>query len=201
MIGIEHVYTNCHHKLKALHELRDIWSMEPDEIMYMGDDVPDLEPMTHVGMPVCPADAAVEVIEHRATSPNSTAEAGRARHRRAGAPRPRRLGQKLRRRDSLVAGRLAVSLLPGTDGTDNQDKRDKTRKRQAARLQTKKQPPHDRLFPYPQEPHPQKTLYCIHSTFAASRNSRLSGRTRLSASGAKMNRTLSTGTVRKTVEG
>ena len=24
MIGIEHVYTNCHHKLKALHELRDI---------------------------------------------------------------------------------------------------------------------------------------------------------------------------------
>ena len=62
MIGIEHVYTNCHHKLKALHELRDIWSMEPDEIMYMGDDVPDLEPMTHVGMPVCPADAAMEVI-------------------------------------------------------------------------------------------------------------------------------------------
>ena len=62
MIGIEHVYTNCHHKLKALHELRDIWGMEPDEIMYMGDDVPDLEPMTHVGMPVCPADAAMEVI-------------------------------------------------------------------------------------------------------------------------------------------
>lgn len=62
MIGIEHVYTNCHHKLKALHELCGIWSMEPDEIMYMGDDVPDLEPMTHVGMPVCPADAAMEVI-------------------------------------------------------------------------------------------------------------------------------------------
>ena len=62
MIGIEHVYTNCHHKLKALHELRGIWGMEPDEIMYMGDDVPDLEPMTHVGMPVCPADAAMEVI-------------------------------------------------------------------------------------------------------------------------------------------
>lgn len=36
--------------------------MEPDEIMYMGDDVPDLEPMTHVGMPVCPADATMEVI-------------------------------------------------------------------------------------------------------------------------------------------
>ena len=35
MIGIEHVYTNCHHKLKALHELCGIWSMEPDEIMYM----------------------------------------------------------------------------------------------------------------------------------------------------------------------
>ena len=46
----------------ALYICGGIWGMEPDEIMYMGDDVPDLEPMTHVGMPVCPADAAMEVI-------------------------------------------------------------------------------------------------------------------------------------------
>ena len=29
----------------------------------MGDDIPDLECMEHVGIPVCPADACSEVIE------------------------------------------------------------------------------------------------------------------------------------------
>lgn len=39
-----HVYTNCHHKLKALHELCGIWSMEPDEIMYMATTCPIWNP-------------------------------------------------------------------------------------------------------------------------------------------------------------
>ena len=29
----------------------------------MGDDIPDLECMREVGIPVCPADAAMEVVE------------------------------------------------------------------------------------------------------------------------------------------
>jgi 3-deoxy-D-manno-octulosonate 8-phosphate phosphatase (KDO 8-P phosphatase) len=32
-------------------------------MIYMGDDIPDLECMHLVGIPVCPADAAMEVIE------------------------------------------------------------------------------------------------------------------------------------------
>ena len=38
------------------------WTSPADEILYMGDDVPDLEPMRHVGMPVCPADAVAEIV-------------------------------------------------------------------------------------------------------------------------------------------
>ena len=117
MLGVTRAYIDCMDKISALHEYFAEEGIDPRNAIYMGDDIPDLECMREVGIPVCPA-----------------------RHGRAGAPRPGRLGQKLRRRDSLVAGRLAVSLLPGTDGTDNQDKRDKTRKRQAAHLQTKKQP-------------------------------------------------------------
>ena len=32
-----------------------------DEVMYMGDDIPDLEIMRRVGCPVCPKDACTEV--------------------------------------------------------------------------------------------------------------------------------------------
>ena len=62
MLGVQHVYMNCFEKLRALRELYEKLQLAPDEVMYMGDDVPDMEPMMHVGMPVCPADAAPEVV-------------------------------------------------------------------------------------------------------------------------------------------
>ena len=62
MLGVAHVYMDCHEKLKALKELCDELDVSADEILYMGDDVPDLEPMRHVGMPVCPADAVAEIV-------------------------------------------------------------------------------------------------------------------------------------------
>ena len=37
--------------------------IDPANAIYMGDDIPDLECMREVGIPVCPADAAAEVIE------------------------------------------------------------------------------------------------------------------------------------------
>lgn len=62
MLGIKHVYLNCLAKLEALHDLMEKLGVGPEEILYMGDDIPDINPMMHVGMPVCPADAASEVI-------------------------------------------------------------------------------------------------------------------------------------------
>ena len=34
-----------------------------ENTIYMGDDIPDLECMRKVGIPVCPADACAEVVE------------------------------------------------------------------------------------------------------------------------------------------
>lgn len=62
MLGIKHLYTNSLEKLEALNDVMAKTGIRPEEVLYMGDDIPDIEPMLHVGMPVCPADAATEVI-------------------------------------------------------------------------------------------------------------------------------------------
>lgn len=38
-------------------------SLEKNQVLYMGDDLPDIPAMSVVGLPCCPADAAVEVKE------------------------------------------------------------------------------------------------------------------------------------------
>ena len=35
--------------------------LQADEVLYMGDDIPDYEVMQAVGCPCCPADAAEEI--------------------------------------------------------------------------------------------------------------------------------------------
>lgn len=62
MLGVEHLYMNCSEKLKALKDFMSKTGVNPEEIVYMGDDIPDVEAMMHIGVPVCPADATFEVI-------------------------------------------------------------------------------------------------------------------------------------------
>ena len=50
-------------RISALHEYFAEEGIDPRNAIYMGDDIPDLECMREVGIPVCPADAAAEVIE------------------------------------------------------------------------------------------------------------------------------------------
>ena len=50
-------------KIKAMHEFFADYDIDPATTIYMGDDIPDLECMELVGVPVCPADACSEVIE------------------------------------------------------------------------------------------------------------------------------------------
>ena len=45
----------------CLDELILMYDLNPEEILYMGDDIPDYEVMQICGLPVCPADAAVEI--------------------------------------------------------------------------------------------------------------------------------------------
>ena len=63
MLGINRYYTDCMDKITAMREYFADEGIDTAHAIYMGDDIPDLECMREVGIPVCPADAAAEVIE------------------------------------------------------------------------------------------------------------------------------------------
>ena len=63
MLGINRYYTDCMDKITAMREYFADEGIDPAHAIYMGDDIPDLECMREAGIPVCPADAAAEVIE------------------------------------------------------------------------------------------------------------------------------------------
>ena len=46
-----------------MHEFFEEHGIDAQNVIYMGDDIPDLECMRLVGIPVCPADACMEVVE------------------------------------------------------------------------------------------------------------------------------------------
>ena len=63
MLGIKDYFTDCMDKLTTMRQYFADNGINPQNAIYMGDDIPDLECMRHVGIPVCPRDAAHEVIE------------------------------------------------------------------------------------------------------------------------------------------
>ncbi|MCD8275182.1 MAG: HAD hydrolase family protein [Alistipes sp.] len=63
MLGVTRAYIDCMDKISALHEYFAEEGIDPRNAIYMGDDIPDLECMREVDIPVCPAAAAAEVIE------------------------------------------------------------------------------------------------------------------------------------------
>lgn len=60
-LHVQHIYIGSSVKVKDLHDLMQKAGVTPEEVLYMGDDIPDFEVMQIVGLPVCPADAAPEV--------------------------------------------------------------------------------------------------------------------------------------------
>ena len=62
-LGIKNLYVNCMDKIAALNEFCGREGVSLENVMFMGDDIPDLECLRAVGIPVCPADAATEIVE------------------------------------------------------------------------------------------------------------------------------------------
>ena len=62
-LGVTDIYSGVRDKLDALNELTEIYELDMDKVLYMGDDIPDFEVMTKVGLPTCPRDAAHEILE------------------------------------------------------------------------------------------------------------------------------------------
>lgn len=62
-LGITNIFLGAQDKVEILEEFFDIYNIDPVNVLYMGDDIPDLYPMKKVGMPCCPQDAAAEIKE------------------------------------------------------------------------------------------------------------------------------------------
>ncbi len=60
-LGVKDIYLSADDKLAVLKEFMDRHQLLPEDVLYMGDDIPDLLPMKYVGVPVCPADAAEDI--------------------------------------------------------------------------------------------------------------------------------------------
>lgn len=62
-LGITDIYLKSSNKWDDYEDFRFKYSFEHEEILYMGDDVPDIPVMQRVGVSSCPADASHEVKE------------------------------------------------------------------------------------------------------------------------------------------
>lgn len=62
-LGIHEIYLGAHDKLVQYKEILEKHNIKPEEIVYMGDDIPDVPVMQKVGLPTCPNDAVREVQE------------------------------------------------------------------------------------------------------------------------------------------
>ena len=60
-LGITDLYLGSLDKLNDIDDFRYKYGFEREDILYVGDDVPDIEPMMNVGLSVAPSDAVLEV--------------------------------------------------------------------------------------------------------------------------------------------
>ena len=61
VLGIQDVYLSCSRKIETYQNFLDKYGLQDEEVMYMGDDIPDYEVLGRCGLPCCPADAAQEI--------------------------------------------------------------------------------------------------------------------------------------------
>lgn len=60
-LGIEHVRMGVYRKFEALEKFCVDNQYDLNHVLYMGDDLPDYECLTNVGVATCPHNAAVEI--------------------------------------------------------------------------------------------------------------------------------------------
>lgn len=60
-LGVTDMYMGNNYKIESYQEYITKYNILPENILYMGDDIPDVLPMKAVGLPTCPQDAVPEV--------------------------------------------------------------------------------------------------------------------------------------------
>ena len=62
-LGIRDVFLKIDHKIETFNNYIHERKLDPSSILYMGDDLLDLEVLREVFLPACPRDAAAEVLQ------------------------------------------------------------------------------------------------------------------------------------------
>ncbi len=60
-LGIKDIHLSAHHKTKTLNDYLASKNLKRENVLYMGDDIPDLLVMKEIGLPCCPQDAVPEI--------------------------------------------------------------------------------------------------------------------------------------------
>ena len=60
-LGITEIYLGAPDKVKLFEEYIKAYNIKPEQVLYMGDDIPDYHVMQLVGLPTCPQDASPEI--------------------------------------------------------------------------------------------------------------------------------------------
>lgn len=60
-LGISDIYLGSHNKKKDFKDFLGKYNLDPEDVLYMGDDLPDYEVMKLAGVPTCPSDAVEEI--------------------------------------------------------------------------------------------------------------------------------------------
>ncbi len=60
-LGVTDIYLGSYIKIDNFNDFIYKYGLDPENVLYMGDDLPDYEVMRMVGFPTCPADAVTEI--------------------------------------------------------------------------------------------------------------------------------------------
>lgn len=60
-LGIKDIHLGSSDKVKTFNDYKAFYKINPEHVLYMGDDIPDYHVMKLVGLPTCPQDAVAEI--------------------------------------------------------------------------------------------------------------------------------------------
>ena len=60
-LGVTDIHLGTPDKVETFKEYVELYSINPEQVLYMGDDIPDYHVMKLVGLPTCPQDATPEI--------------------------------------------------------------------------------------------------------------------------------------------
>ena len=60
-LGITDIHLASPNKVATFNEYTELYNIKPEQVLYMGDDIPDFHVMQLVGLPTCPQDSVAEI--------------------------------------------------------------------------------------------------------------------------------------------